>query len=113
MIRITNQCPLEAREGGASQACDEGFLVSGAFPGNIIHDKIMKIATRKENKGEKHLQKGLNMGKGNGICSGVGSAPFPFSNISATLGNRRTFKDKIMKPEGLGHGGAGLPPAPE
>ena len=50
MIMITNQCPLEAREGGASQACDEGFLVSGAFPGNIIHDKIMKIATRKENK---------------------------------------------------------------
>ena len=53
---------------------------------------------RMENKGGKTPSKGLNMGKGNGICSGVGSAPFPFSNISATLGNRLTFKGKVMKP---------------
>ena len=57
MIMITNQCPLEAREGGASQACDEGFLVSVAFPGNIIHDKIMTMPPAGKTKGEKHLQK--------------------------------------------------------
>ena len=87
--------------------------MSVALPGNIIHDKIMTMPPAGNTKGGKHLQKGLNMGKGNGICSGVGSAPFPFSNISATLGNRLTFKSKVIKPEGLGHGGAGLPPAVE
>ena len=54
--------------------------------------KIKQSCYRTENPTKvKPPSKGLNMGMGNGICSGVVSAPFLLPDISATLGNRLTL----------------------